>query len=94
MIVTKTKKLLDIYGHFLLILIYYFKNNDEKSYYIQNIKLGQKVYLNGTFKSPNENTNFKLFNYKNYLLSKKIFYIFNIDSIKIYNKINILLTLT
>ena len=81
---------LEVIGREKVICNYYFKNNDEKSYYIQNIKLGQKVYLNGTFKSPNENTNFNLFNYKNYLLSKKIFYIFNIDSIKIDNKINIL----
>ena len=39
----------------------------------KNIKIGDKVLLKGTLNKPKKNTNFNLFNYKNYLLSKKIY---------------------
>ena len=48
-------------------------------------KLGQKVKAIGKMKEPEENTNFYLFNYKNYLLSKKINYTFTADEIQILN---------
>ena len=47
---------------------YYLKNNN-------NIKLnyGDKLYLKGTLKPPNNNTIPNTFNYKKYLKNKKIF---------------------
>lgn len=37
-----------------------------------NLKLGSKIKVIGKLKEPNINTNYNLFNYKKYLLSKKI----------------------
>ncbi len=58
--------------------------------FISNIKLGDYVHIEGTMKEPQVNTNFNLFNYKNYLLSKKIHYTFTLDSIDIIKNSNIL----
>jgi DNA internalization-related competence protein ComEC/Rec2 len=48
-------------------------NTDLESKFV----LGQKVECRGTVMLPNQNTNFYLFNYRNYLLSKKIYYQMN-----------------
>ena len=48
-------------------------------------KLGVKIKAIGTIEKPKENTVFHLFNYKKYLLSKKINYIFKATNIKIIN---------
>lgn len=67
----------------------------EKVYatYYGNIsyKLGDTVKCIGNFYIPNRNTNFNLFNFRNYLLSKKIYIGFKINKIyKIKNNKNIL----
>lgn len=80
---------LEVLGKERIMCKYYFDNLEEKGYYLKNIKYGEKVYLKGNMKVPNSNTNFKMFNYKNYLLSKKIYYVFNIDEIEIKKKVNI-----
>lgn len=51
-----------------------------------NIKLGTKIKVVGELKKPNINTNYNLFNYRNYLLSKKIKWIFQIEELEIINK--------
>ena len=48
-------------------------------------KLGQKIKAIGEMKDPKNNTNFYLFNYKNYLLSEKINYTFTASNIKVIN---------
>lgn len=48
-------------------------------------KLGKKIKAIGTFSIPPENTNFNLFNYRKYLLSKNIKYIFKATNIITYN---------
>ena len=53
------------------------------------IKLGDKVVVKGKSKLPKINTNFNLFNYKNYLLSKKIFYTFDLEEIEVKKNKNI-----
>ena len=53
-----------------------------------NINIGSTIKVNGRVKKPSSNTNFNLFNYKNYLLSKKIDYLFYADSIKIIKNSN------
>lgn len=56
-----------------------------------DLKIGDNIYLEGTFKLPNSNRNFNLFNYQNYLRSKNIFYIFEAEKINIlYSNINFL----
>ena len=44
-----------------------------------SIVLGQKYSCNGKIGLPEINTNFNLFNYRNYLLSKKIYYVMEGD---------------
>ncbi len=54
-----------------------------------NISLGDYVIVKGKSNLPSKNTNFNMFNYRNYLLSKKIYNTFTLDSIKIKNNTNI-----
>ena len=64
------------------ILVNYYSddlNNFEK------LKLGNKVTIKGELQLPKTNTNFYLFNYKNYLLSKKINFVLNADKIIVIN---------
>ena len=53
------------------------------------INLGDKVYIEGKSKLPNVNTNFNLFNYRKYLMSKKIFYTFDLEEIQITKNDNL-----
>ena len=48
-----------------------------------NYKLGDKIEIEGKLETPSNNTFFNLFNYKNYLKSKKINYIFKAKTIKL-----------
>lgn len=64
-----------------IIAYYYFKTEEEKNSF--TINLGDEVLLEGNLKEPSNNTNFNLFNYKKYLLSKKIHYLFYIDKYEI-----------
>ena len=48
-------------------------------------KLGLNIKAHGKFTKPSENSNFYLFNYKKYLLSLKIHYIFKTNNIEIKN---------
>ena len=66
-----------------LLAVYYFKENENINY-----SLGDTLQLKCVLNMPKENTNFNLFNYKNYLLSKKINYLCNIQEIKLINKNN------
>ena len=50
-----------------------------------NLKLGIKIKVKGSLEKIKENTNFNLFNYKKYMLSKKIKWIFKIDNYEIIN---------
>ena len=56
---------------------------------ISDIKLGDYVLAEGIMKKPNTNTNFNLFNYKNYLLSKNIHYTFTLDKLSVTKNSNI-----
>ena len=57
-------------------------------YYYGSIKfnLGDKVEANGTLEEIKSNTIFNLFNYKNYMLSKNIYYSISTDDINIVSK--------
>ena len=64
------------------ILVYDYKLNKEYN-------IGDTVLIEGEFKKVRNNTNFYLFNYKNYLKSRYIYYTVNLDSIKIIKAGNI-----
>ena len=53
-----------------------------------NIIVGDYIKAKGIFKKPNKNTVFNLFDYQNYLKSKKITWIFNAESYEIQNNSN------
>ncbi len=57
-------------------------------YYYRDIKvdLGDKVKVIGTLKELNGNTNFNLFNYKNYMLSKNTHFSMSADNIILLNE--------
>ena len=59
---------------------YYFKNEEKF-----NLKLGDQIKVIGTLKEPEINKTDNLFNYKNYLYNKNIFYLLEINN---YKKIN------
>ena len=67
---------MEVKGKERIICNLYFNTIEEKEEYMKKIKLGQTVYLEGVMKEPSQNTNKYLFNYKKYLLSKKIYYTF------------------
>ena len=61
------------------------KENISVSYYTDEIikfNLGDYVLVSGELTIPYDNTVFNLFNYRKYLLSNKIYFILNADSIK------------
>ena len=51
-----------------------------------NYQLGDKIKVYGSLKEPSTNTNFNLFSYKKYLLSKRINYILTCEKIEIIEK--------
>ena len=53
-----------------------------------NVNLGDKVLISGKFNTPKSNTVFNTFNYRKYLLSKKIMLVSNEASITIKHKNN------
>ena len=70
-----------------LIVNYYLSSEEELKIY-NNYKLGDKLKVIGIFSKPNSNSNFNLFNYKNYLLSKKIYWIVDAKKIELVSKNN------
>ena len=58
---------------------YYFKNINE----VKKIKYGTKIRVKGNLEIPSNNTIPKAFDYKKYLNNKNIFYLININSIKV-----------
>ena len=69
-----------------IIGFYYFKTLNEKNEIAKKLVIGRKITLFGSLKEPNENRNFNLFNYKKYLLGKKIYWTFNINKLVFKNK--------
>lgn len=60
-----------------ILINYYIKKNENYS----NLKIGSIVKVEGKLDYPKKNTNFNLFNYKNYLLSEKIYFVLTANKI-------------
>lgn len=73
---------LELDGKEKMIGNYFFKTEEEKEMFLINYRLGDYVYLTGTFTLPKRNTVPNLFNYQEYLSRKKIYYIMQIDKIE------------
>ena len=65
-----------------IIINYYIKTKKEKDKLTRILKLGDIVEVKGVLQKLKNNSNFYLFNYKKYLLSKKIKWIIKADKIK------------
>ena len=65
-----------------IIINYYLKDKKELNLF-NNYQLGYKIKVKGILKIPNKNTTFNMFNYRNYLLSKKIYYVMNAENIEL-----------
>ena len=61
---------------------YYFNTEKEKNYFQENIKLGDKLQINGNLSLPPKNTTKYLFNYQEYLKNKQIYYLMTIEKYK------------
>ena len=76
-------------GREKVLVNYYFKNKEELELF-NKYKLGYKIRIKGNLIIPNNNSNFYLFNYRKYLLSKNIYYIMSADNITLINtKVNL-----
>lgn len=60
---------------------YYFKEEQEKLNFTEQYHLGNQIEVIGVLKQSSRNRNFHLFNYQNYLKSKKTFWILEGDKI-------------
>ena len=68
---TKEYLRLELIGKEKILCTYYF--NNDYDILKKKIKLGIVLELKGELIKPKKNTNFNLFNYRNYLLSKNIY---------------------
>ena len=65
----------------IYLLQYKISSLNEKTDLMRTVKVGNSIKVEGSLKIPENNTIFNTFNYKKYLLSKKIKYIFNVNNI-------------
>ncbi len=70
----------------MVIVNYYFESLDEKTYYEDNLKLGDLISVDGELEEPQKNRVFNGFDYKKYLHNKHIFYLMNADKINVMEK--------
>ena len=83
--VTDNKISIELIAREKVLVNYYIKNEDDIKFIVDNYLLGDKIKVTGIFKFPNKNTVFNLFNYRNYLKSKKIYWIFEANNLKNIN---------
>ena len=77
-----------------LIVTYYIKSEKEKTMYQTNLKLGDKILIEGSLEEASNNTVPNIFNYKKYLYYNRIYYLVQAEKIvKIKNNTNILLAI-
>ncbi len=65
-----------------LICKYYFRRTLDIENFSKKYHIGDKIFLEGNLEKPSSQNTEYLFNYRNYLYNKKIFYIFKIDNYK------------
>lgn len=65
----------------MVLVNYYLSSIDEYNELINNLNIGDSIKVEGELIKPKRNKVFNLFNYQNYLLSKKIYWIMNGEKI-------------
>ena len=77
------KLIIEGVGEEKIIVNYYIKTKQEKESIESKLSLGDLLEVRGKLSIPNNNTNLYAFNYRKYLLSKKIKRILKADKIKV-----------
>ena len=80
--ISEDKITFEVIGKEKIIATFYHDNKNID----RDFELGDTIKLEGTIKKPKQNTVFNLFNYQNYLLSKKIYWTFTIEKYQIIKK--------
>ena len=70
----------------IVIVNYYFKSLNEKTYFEDNLKLGDLISVEGELVEPERNSVFNGFDYNKYLYNKHIYYLMNANNISIMEK--------
>ena len=70
----------------IVIVNYYFKSLNEKTYFEDNLKLGDLISVEGELEEPERNSVFNGFDYNKYLYNKHIYYLMNANNISIMEK--------
>ena len=76
------KLVLEVKGKEKIIVNYYYKNNDKNKLF-NTIHLGDTISITGFFNTPDNNTIFNNFNYKEYLYNNGIYTIWNASNIQV-----------
>ena len=75
-----------LYAKEKVLVTYYFKNNNQVNRFIDNVNLGDKLKIYGTFSRASNNTTDGLFNYRKYLKRSGIYYTVKADNIYLLSK--------
>lgn len=84
--ITDNKLNIELNAKEKILVSYYIKNEQELEDIKNNYQLGNQLLVIGNLTIPNKNTVFNLFNYRNYLKSKKIYWVYKATFIKKIDK--------
>lgn len=84
--VKKSKIELRVIGLEEVIVNLYVDTKEELNEFLSNVNLGDLVLVRGSLTQPKTNTNFNMFNYKEYLRRNNIYYIIVSDNIEVIEK--------
>ena len=70
-------------GKEIVVVTYYFETEVEKEQYLKKLELGSQIKVNGKLEEASDNTVPNLFNYRKYLLYKKIYYLMKAKEIEL-----------
>ncbi len=85
--VTNEKATLELKCKENIIGNYYINNKYEKKFF-DSLEIGSLLEIKGELTKPQNNTIPYAFNYKKYLYNKKIYYLLNIDNVKVIKRSN------
>lgn len=77
---------LEILAKEKVLVTYYFKSEEEKEHIFSSMQYGNIYKFRGVFKKAKKASNKNLFSYHDYLLSKKIYWIFETESIEMISQ--------
>jgi competence protein ComEC len=85
-IIDGDKLTIELKGKENIVASYYFKTEEEKNSFI--LSLGDNIEIKGKLTIPQGRTVFNLYSYKNYLYHKRVYYLIQVESIKLIKNNN------